>query len=95
MKDGIDYDDQKIKDAINDKFSSEQKLVTQQNDNKVKISKAEADAEAMRIAAQAEADANAKIAASLTPSLVEKIKYERWDGKLPTVSGSDTIVSLK
>lgn len=49
----------------------------------------------MRIAAQAEADANAKIAASLTPNLVEKIKYERWDGKLPTVSGSDTIVSLK
>lgn len=95
MKDGIDYDDQKIQDAINDKFSSEQKLVTQQNDNKVKISKAEADAEAMRIAAQAEADANAKIAASLTPNLVEKIKYERWDGKLPTVSGSDTIVSLK
>lgn len=95
MKDGIDYDDQKIQEAINAKFSSEQKLVTQENDNKVKISKAEADAEAMRIAAQAEADANAKIAASLTPNLVEKIKYERWDGKLPTVSGSDTIVSLK
>lgn len=94
MKDGIEYDDPKIQEAINAKFSSEQKLVTQENDNKVKISKAEADAEAMRIAAQAEADANAKIAASLTPNLVEKIKYEKWNGELPTVSGSGTIVSL-
>ena len=89
MKDGIEYDDPKIQEAINAKFSSEQKLVTQENDNKVKISKAEADAEAMRIAAQAEADANAKIATSLTSNLVEKIKYERWDGHLPTTMAGD------
>ena len=47
------------------------------------------------IAAEAEADANAQIAASLTPELIEKIKYEKWNGELPTVSGSNAIVSME
>ena len=50
--------------------------------------KAEGEAEAKKIAAEAEAQANRKIAESLTPELIEKIKYETWDGKLPTVQGS-------
>lgn len=50
--------------------------------------KAEGEAEAKKIAAEAEAEANRKIAESLTPELIEKIKYEAWDGKLPTVQGS-------
>lgn len=90
MKDGIEYDDPAIQTAINEKFSSEQKLVTQQNENKVKISKAEADAQAKITAAEAEAEANRKIAESLTPELIEKIKYEKWSGNLPTVQGSST-----
>ena len=57
------------------------------------IVEAEAKAEATRIAA--EADANAQIAASLTPELIEKIKYEKWNGELPTVSGSNAIVSME
>lgn len=65
-------------------IKAEQKIVT-----------AEADAQAKIIAAEAEAEANRKIAASLTPQLIEKIKYEQWDGKMPTVSGSSgTIVSI-
>ena len=60
-----------------------------------KIIAAEAEAEALLIAADAEAEANREIAASLTPELIEKLKYEQWDGKLPTVSGSSgTIVSI-
>lgn len=58
------------------------------------IIEAEAKAEALRIAAAAEADANREVASSLTPSLIEKIKYEQWDGKMPTVSGSGAIVSI-
>ncbi len=58
------------------------------------IINAEANAEVMRIAAEAEAEANREIAASLTPELIEKIKYEQWDGKMPTVSGSGAIVSI-
>ena len=52
--------------------------------------KAEGEAEAKRIAAEAEAEANRKIAASLTSELIEKIKYEAWDGALPQVQGSST-----
>ena len=58
------------------------------------IIEAEAKADAVRIAAEAEAEANKKISGSLTPELIEKIKYETWDGKLPTVSGSTSIVSI-
>ena len=44
---------------------------------------------------EAEADANAQIAASLTPELIDKIMYEKWNGELPTVSGSNAIVSME
>lgn len=52
--------------------------------------KAEGEAAAIKIAAEAEAEANKKIAESLTPELIEKIKYEAWDGSLPQVQGGAT-----
>ncbi len=58
------------------------------------VIEAQAKADALQIAANAEAEANRKIASSLTPELIEKIKYEQWDGKMPTVSGSGAIVSI-
>ena len=58
------------------------------------IIEAEAKAEALRIAAEAEAEANKKIAGSLTPELIEMTKYERWDGQLPKVSGTTSIVDV-
>lgn len=59
------------------------------NAEKAKI-KAEGEAEALRIAAEAEAEANREIAASLTPELIDKIKYEKWNGNVSQVSGSAT-----
>ena len=53
---------------------------------------AQAKAQAVLIAAEAEAEANKKIAESLTPSLIEKIKYEQWNGVMPTVQGADGII---
>ena len=58
------------------------------------VIEAEAKANVMQIEAEAEAEANRKIASSLTPELIEKIKYETWNGKLPTVSGSSAIISI-
>lgn len=59
------------------------------------IIKANADATAKIIAAEAEANANKQIANSLTPELLEKIKYERWNGQMPTVQGSGaTIIDI-
>ncbi len=51
---------------------------------------AEGKAEARKIAADAESEANRKIAESLTSELIDKIKYEQWDGHLPQVQGSNT-----
>lgn len=92
MKDGIEYDDQAIQKAINDKFSSEQLLTTQKNQNAVIVSKAEAEAQAKLIAAQAEADANKLISESLTDKIIDKIKYEKWNGQLPKVSSSGATI---
>ena len=63
-------------------------------DKKVALLKAEAEAEQLRIAAQAQAEANRVIQDSLTPELIELKKVEAWDGKLPSVVGSDTLLSL-
>lgn len=57
-----------------------------------KIIAAEADAEALKIKSEAEAASNKEIAASLTPSLIEKIKYEQWNGVMPSVQGADGII---
>ena len=60
-----------------------------------KLISAQADADALLIAAEAEANANKKIAESLTPELIEKIKYDKWDGTVPKVIGGTTpIVDL-
>ena len=65
------------------------KEVAQINAEKLKI-QAEGEAAAKIIEAEAEAEANNKIAASLTPELIEKLKYESWNGELPQVQGSGT-----
>lgn len=64
-------------------------------DKQVALLKAEADAEKVRIAAEAEADANKKIQESLTDDLIELRKVEAWDGKLPTVMGSDNLLGIQ
>lgn len=58
------------------------------------IIEANANAEATMIAAKAEAEANQRIAGSLTPELIEKLKYEQWNGQLPSVTGADSIINM-
>ena len=99
IKEGFSFENPEIQEALDAKFASEQDLVIQQNKNEAALAKAEAEAEAiiiaaraeaeaLRIAAEAEAEANAKIAASLTPEIIQKMYYDAWDGKLPTVVGN-------
>lgn len=79
MKDGLEYDDPDIQTSINEKFSSEMKLTTQENENQRIISEAAAVAEANRILSE-----------SLTDKVLKQQMYEKWDGKLPEVmTGSD------
>lgn len=58
------------------------------------IIEANAKAEALLIAAKAEAEANQRIAGSLTPELIEKLKYEQWNGELPRVTGADSVINM-
>jgi len=58
------------------------------------VIKANAKADVLQIEAEAEAEANRKIAASLTQELIEKLKYEQWNGELPQVTGSDAIIKI-
>ncbi|MCQ2517699.1 MAG: hypothetical protein MJ119_02960 [Lachnospiraceae bacterium] len=58
-------------------------------DATVKKTAAEAEAQALLIEAQAQADANELLEKSLTPNVLENKKIEKWDGKLPSVTGSE------
>lgn len=51
---------------------------------------AQGEADAKKISAEAEAEANRKIAQSLTPELIEKMKIEQWNGDVPKVQGNST-----
>ena len=63
-------------------------------DKKVAVTNAEAKAEQVRIAAKAEAEANRVIQESLTDDLIEMKKIDTWDGKLPSVVGSDALIGF-
>lgn len=87
MKEGVSYENDEIQKAIDAKFASEQELVIQQNKNEAALAKAEADAMATIMAAEAQAKANSLLSESMTPALLEKMYYEKWDGKLPYIYG--------
>lgn len=106
------YENPKIQEAIDDKYVSEQNVIIQANNNRAAIAKVEADAQAatikanaeaevLRISSEAEAEANRKLAASITPELIEMkkaeneaIMYGRWDGHVSEISGVDSITPV-
>ena len=89
LKEGISFENPEIQKALDAKFASEQELVIQQNKNEAAIAKAQAEAEAVIIAAEAQAKANDTLAKSITDEILEQMYYEKWDGKLPNVYGTD------
>lgn len=71
----------------------EKELSTEGEANAV-LAKANVEAEAIRVKANAETEANKKIAASLTPELLDKQKLNKWNGGVPQTilgSGSNTV----
>ena len=94
MKEGVSYENEEIQKAIDEKFASEQELVIQQNKNEAAIAKAEADAKTKIMDAEAQAKANELLTESLTPELLEKMYYEKWDGKLPYIYGGDGMTPI-
>lgn len=84
MKDGLEYDDPAIQQSINEKFSSEQRLTTQENENKRIISEAEAIAEANKI-----------ISESITENILKKEYIDKWDGVMPKYSGDGANIMMQ
>ena len=57
---------------------------------KIAVAKAQGEAKAMKIKADAEAYYNRTISASLSPMIIQENWIDKWDGKLPQVSGGNT-----
>ncbi len=88
--------------AIEEKQVAQQELIRVRTEQEQLVVKAEAaakaaeaNARAILVEAKAQAEANAKIAASLTANLVEYEKVQKWDGKMPQVSGGSAIVDFR
>ncbi|MDD6265654.1 MAG: prohibitin family protein [Clostridia bacterium] len=81
--------------AIEEKQVAQQKLLKAETEKQTAITNAQAEAEAIKIKADAEAESNKTINASLTELIIEYLKIDKWDGKLPLVSGaSESLIDL-
>lgn len=80
--------------ADKQKIENEAAIAKAEADKQVAITNAEAEAQKTSIAAEAQAEANRKLAESLCDMLIEYQKIQKWDGKLPTVSGGNALVSI-
>lgn len=90
---GIKYPDALV-ESINAKNRALQEELRIKNEALVaeaeaakKVAIAQGDADAMRIRADAEAYYNRTVAASLSPSMVQIKAIQKWDGKVPVMSG--------
>lgn len=88
---------QNVITAINSKIAATQEA--EQRKNEVEKAKAQADidrakaqgeADSVLIAAKSQAQANNLLSQSITENLVKYKTLERWDGKLPQVTGGST-----
>lgn len=83
-----------IVNAINLKIEATQKAQQRENElqtataqAQIDRTKAQGEADAVLIAAKAQAEANRLLSQSVTQTLVDYKALERWDGKLPTMTG--------
>jgi regulator of protease activity HflC (stomatin/prohibitin superfamily) len=68
---------------------AQQKIVEANAAAEVRKVEAEAEAYETKVKAEAEAEANAKIAASITNTLIEYEYAQKWNGQLPTYMSGD------
>lgn len=76
--------DEKTLEAIQARINKQQELET----SKLEAEKAKIDAEAKVTKAEGEAKANAALSKSIDQSILQSKFLDKWDGKMPTVTGS-------
>ena len=74
--------------------AAEIKRVNSEVDAEAKKIAAEAEAYEIEVKASAEAAANKQLAESITQALIDYKYYETWNGELPEVMGTDTIIKM-
>jgi regulator of protease activity HflC (stomatin/prohibitin superfamily) len=79
----IDAKNKAVQDAL--KIENEVKAV--EANAKKAVAEAEGAAKALKIKGDAEAEYNRKIAASLSPLIVQQMMIDKWNGALPTFTG--------
>lgn len=78
------------------KGEAEAKQMQADADAYATLKKAESQAKSNLLIAEAQADANRKLRDSITNTLVEYEKVQRWDGKLPMIgAGGQTLLDLR
>jgi regulator of protease activity HflC (stomatin/prohibitin superfamily) len=90
-----------VEAAINRTIEQNQAAISAQNrvaqveaEARQKVAAANGDAEAILTRAKADSEANRLLTQSLSPALMEYKRLEKWDGKLPQVTGSGGIPML-
>lgn len=73
---------------------AEQQVIEAQAAADVKKTQADAEAYEIKVKAEAEAEANNLLSASITQTLIDYKYYETWNGELPEVVGTDTIITM-
>lgn len=74
--------------AQQDAQKAEYEMQKQQMLAKANVAKANGEAEALLVRARAQSAANELLQKTLTPLLVESKKIDKWDGKLPQITGA-------
>ena len=95
MTSGLQYPSSLVKaiDAKNAAVQEAQRAANEvlkiEAEARKKVAQAQGEAEALRIKGDAEAEYNRKIAASLSPLIVQQMMIDKWNGALPTFTGGN------
>ena len=90
----IDFTDA-FTDAVEAKQVAQQNKLRAETEAETKIIQANAEAEVQKIQADAEAYVNMTTSESLTPAILQKMYYEKWNGVLPEIvtDGSNLMIT--
>ena len=98
MTSGLQYPETLVR-SIDEKNAAIQKALKAENEVKTieaeakkRVAEAQGQAEALRIKGDAEAEYNRKISASLSTLIIQQNIIEKWDGKLPVMSGATNTI---
>jgi regulator of protease activity HflC (stomatin/prohibitin superfamily) len=87
-----------LEEAVNSKIKAVQDAIRAENEKQrtiaeaqKKIEEAKGEAESLRIRAESEANANRLMNTTLSPTIIQKMYIEKWDGKLPVYGQTPTL----